>query len=433
MSKMKVMWICNFSCQTVRDKLNYQSVFLEPFLMKIFHRKYEKNLDYGIWIVNGIEEIKKDPQVELHVVSVVRDIKQKRQDFQLDGIYYHCVREENSSLYRKFKRYLFSRYNSRFKINRKNISEVVEEVKPDLIHVIGAENPQYSLVLLDIPRNIPTILQLQALLVSKLNNVKGEQKKAFQYKANIEKQLICRADYVGTRVPSFIDFIKKNIKKDVNIVNLTLAMAQKINDSIAEKKFDFVHFAATLGESKATDVAIEAFGLAHKKHPELTLDVIGQMSPEFKQKMLQRIKELGIESAVSFEGRLPTHDDVINQIRKSRFALLPFKISIVPNTIREAMANGIPVITTVTPGTPELNKTRECVLISPKDDVIDLANKVVNLVENKSLQNQLRDNAFLLEKEKESNADIIGHWIDFYKSVITNRKKNTSISHDFFI
>ena len=48
---------------------------------------------------------------------------------------------------------------------------------------------------------------------------------------------------------------------------------------------------------------------------------------------LEMDNNFGIKDAVTFEGMLPTHDDVIAQIRKSRFALLPLRIDLTSGTI----------------------------------------------------------------------------------------------------
>lgn len=433
MEKIKVLWMCSISNPLIRSNIKIRTSKLEPFMMKVVHRKFEEQIDCGIWNTNAIEEVKSFPQIELHVLCVTRDLLDKRYDFESEGIYYHVIRDENSSLFKKVIRYLFTRYSASFKTNRKQIKNVVEEIKPDLIHVIGAENPQYSLALLDVPNSIPTFLQLQALLVSIADKTVGAKRKDYEYKGEIEKELIKRADFVGTSVPSFIDYIHTRIDPNVKIINTTLAMAQKINTSECSKQFDFVHFAANLDESKATDIAIEAFGIAHEKFPDITLNVVGGISAEFKGKITQRINELGLSSSIVFEGKLPTHDDVISQIRKSKIALLPLKVSIVPNTIREAMANGLPVITTVTPGTPSLNEKRQSVLISPQDDIQDIANNMSMLLEKPDLCEQLKENSALTEYERENNKDIIKHWVEVYESIIINRLTGKQIPNQWLL
>lgn len=430
--KLKIVWICSLSNPEIREHICIKYSKLESIIMNSIGRSNSSQIDSAIWNTNGLAEMKNHPEVELHVVSPVRNLNRKRQDFIIDGINYHFVRDENSSLFKKVIRFLFTRFNSDFKINRRNICNIINDIHPDLVHIIGAENPQYALALLDIPSDIPTLLQLQALLVSNIDKVNGEQKKDYRYKAEIEKMLINRADYVGTKVPSFVEYINNHIKPDAKIINTKLAMAQKIDVSVPNKEYDFVHYASMLGPSKATDIAIEAFGLAYKEYPTISLDVIGGITPEFKEQLNERILKLGIQNAVKFEGKLPTHDDVIKQIRKSKYSLLPLKISIVPNTIHEAMANGIPVVTTVTPGTPDLNSKRESVLISPCDDIQDIAKNMIKLIEDKDLYEKLRMNGAITESEHENNTDIIDHWVDVYKAIINYKNNGYEIPESFF-
>ena len=430
---MKIVWLCSVSNTEIRSKLETTVNPLEPFLWKAVHRKMEKGIDSGIWITNGINEIKNMPEVDLHIVSPCRNLSKMRQDFDIDGVHYHFCRDENSSIFMKIYRYLFSRNSSQFKTNRRRICKIINDINPDLVHVIGAENPQYSLSLLDLPKNIPTILQLQALLMSIKDKVNGEAKINYTYKAEIEKELIKRTDYVGTNVSSYISYIRKNVSDEIKFLNTSLAMAQKIDLSETKKEFDFVHYANELSEKKATDMAIRAFGEAFKANPNITLDLIGTCQGDFKQRMDKLIEELGITGAVTFEGRLPTHDDVIKQIRKARFALLPLSVSIVPNTLHEAMANGLPLITTVTSGTPNLNKKRQSVLISEKGDYKDIAKNMLLLLSDSQLAETLRVNAAQTETERSNNTDIIRHWVNAYSAILKHKKDKEPIPESFFL
>ena len=428
-----VVWLCQFSNQEVREKTHIRKLKIEHFMRRIIGRNGECGTDLGIWITNAINEIKNYTQIELHIICPIRDLRDKRQDFEIDGVYYHFFRDENSALWRKAIRYCFTRYSSQFRKNRKYINNIITELKPDLVHIIGAENPYYSLSLLDISNSIPTLLQLQALLASIVDKTTGARKKDFLYKAKYERILVERADYVGTVTLPFVNFIRREIKESAIILNTTLAMAQTINLTSDEKIFDFVHYAATLGQSKATDVAIEAFAIAHKKYPNIKLDIIGNMAKDFQVEIEARIKELDIQSAVFFEGLLPTHEDVIKQIRKSNYALLPLKVSIVPNTVHEAIANGLPVVTTETPGTPEINSKKECVLISSPDDAEDIARNMIKLIEDKELGEILRKNAAEYEYELENNEAIIYHWVEVYDAIIQNKRTGREIPSEFLM
>ena len=139
-----------------------------------------------------------------------------------------------------------------------------------------------------------------------------------------------------------------------------------------------------------------------------------------KERLEKRINELGIADSITFEGKLPTHEDVICQIRKSRFALLPLKIDLVSGTIREAHANGLPVVTTITPATPDLNKKYETVLLSKTGDHAAMANNMLRLVKDPEYAEMLRKNGLHLASERVSNREIVQKWIECYKECVNN-------------
>ena len=286
------------------------------------------------------------------------------------------------------------------------------------MHVIGAENPQYSLALLDVPASIPTIIQLQALLVRLVGVTSNElEKKGFAYKGKLEKKIIQKAEFIGTLVTDFRDYILKEIKPDAKFLDISLAMSSEINLMEEQKIYDFVYFASDI--KKAGDEALKSFAIAHQQHPEITLNIVGGFDADFKKLLDAIIQNFGLESAVTFEGKLPTHTDVISQIRKSKFALLPLKMDLVPNTIREAICNGLPVVTTITEnGTDKLNKNRESVLLSAQGDHVAMAKNMIKLIENPSLAEMLKGNASITEQEQNNNNyELMLQWADAYMKI----------------
>ena len=133
---------------------------------------------------------------------------------------------------------------------------------------------------------------------------------------------------------------------------------------------------------------------------------------------------------VRFEGKLPTHDDVLRQIKLSRFAVLPMKIDLVTGTIREAMANGIPVVTTITPASPNLNVKRESVLLSEKGDFQAMADNMLRLLRDKDFADRIREIALITAEERESNQEIVSQWVIAYKACIDNFRNGTPIPED---
>ena len=120
----------------------------------------------------------------------------------------------------------------------------------------------------------------------------------------------------------------------------------------------------------------------------------------------------------------------MRQIRKARFAVLPLKIDVSSSTLREAMANGLPVVTTITPSTPKINAERQCLLLSEKEDFIGMKDNMLRLMNSKDLADELRQNAFIRVRERYDNEAIVGKWREVYHSVLENRKSGTPISSE---
>lgn len=419
MDKITVVWICSFSNSEIRNILETRSAsLLEKLAYKVVGKPLNEGRDSAIWNVNAIEEFEKFPEVDLHIVCAIRGLKHKEQNFDLRGIHYHFFRDENSSLLRKIFRQLFTKNRALFAENRKNFARIIAEVQPSIVHIIGAENPYYSLAALDVPEGITTIVQLQALLARLVDVTKrSDEKKNFYYKGELEKQIFRKVDYIGTTVKDFVDYIRSEVKADARFLPLSLAMGQKIDRTVYEKQYDFVYWSASI--LKAGDFAIEAFVLAFKQNPSITLDVIGGYPEEFKAQLTEKLEMVGAENAVTFEGMLPSHDDVLNQIKKSRIALLPLKMDLVPNTVHEAMASGLPVITTRTGGTPKLNIKRHTVEITEQGDFQGMADNMLSVLKDDVLFNELRENGFVTESEYDSNEIRMKKWLDTYKDITT--------------
>lgn len=422
--QIKVVWICAFSNPKVREHFTTKINPILRFILKKKGHPVNTSVDYGIWNSNAIKEFEKIKDIDLHIISPIRYLSKKEVRFDINGIHYYFFRDENSNLISQLYYQLVTKNKSLFIKNRKHVRTLVKEINPEIVHVIGAENPYYSLALLDIPDKIPTIIQLQALLDRLVDNIANQfEKKNIAYKGRLERQIIEKADYVGTEVVDFKEYIKEEIKPETKFLDISIAMGNEINLTEEVKVYDFVYFAAGINENKAGDVALKSFAIAHQLHPEITLNIIGKIDEDFRKILDEIISKNRLENAVFIEGKLPTHNDVISQIRKSKYALLPLKYDFVPNTIREAMCNGLPVVTTITEnGTTKLNEKRESVLLSKPDDHNAIAKNMIKLIENPSLAETLRKNAVITEQERTNNYDMMLKWADAYNKIIESRQ-----------
>lgn len=429
MKKMAVVWVCNFSNSVVHKKLKLKIGLMRKLLYRLIRKSVSIEVpEFAVWISNGINEIEKFKEIELHVVSPYPNLKGSFQEFQINGIYYHFFHNEDDFIWVKLFKKIFNSSFYRYRNNRHKIKKIISKIQPDIVHLFGAENPYYSLSILDVPHKIPTIAQLQTLLCDpdfKKNYPISDG--VYRFRSSVEKNIIKNVGYVGTTAEKYIKIIKANVFPEAVIINTSLALAEPVYQGSEEKQFDFVYFAANI--NKAADLAFEAFGRVFQRYPQVTLDVIGQCDKSFKVQLDEIIMHYNMSDAVFFEGRMKTHEDLLCQIRKSRFALLPLKIDLTSSTIREAMANGLPVVTTDTGelGTKKLNSKTQNVLISSIGDHQALADNMIRLLNDNVLSENLRQNAYQLRMEANSNKKVVEKYIEAYKACVDNCLNGTPL------
>lgn len=433
--KIKVVWLCHFSNPFVHERLEQGYNGLTRFVKRVLGKpSFTTVPEFANWITNGIYEMEKQNDVELHVVSPYPRLKKETMEFVSKGIYYHFFRDENSEFRIFLFKKLFHPSNYKYRINRSRIHKLLSDIQPDIIHLFGAENPYYASALLDDYGKIVIIAQLQTLMNDPIfkDNYPIDSK-SYEYRAHVERDIIKKADYIGTHSLKYREIISTIIKSEAVFLNTGLALNEPIVNEIFEKQYDFVYFAANV--NKAIDLAIEAFAIVHKDRPQITLDIIGGYDSGFKQYLDALIQNYNLKDAITFEGKLPTHDDVLKQIRKSRFALLPLKVDITSGTIREAMSNGLPVITTDTGelGTQKLNSVSQCVLISDIGDHQALADNMLRLLDDAELADTLRQNSYKRRATVRSNEETINIYVKAYKACLNYKNNGISIPEELLM
>lgn len=420
-NKIKVAWICHFSNKEFNQKLPLKSGGLFAFIYKLYKGRVLSTdvADFGIWNINAINEMKKFiNRVELHIIAPYPHLDPKIHEFEVDGIYYHFFKPNAMIAEKLFKYFplLYDVYTPSYGGNRSVVKSLISKIEPTIVHLIGAENPYYSITALDVPQNIKLIVQLQTLMSDpKFFANCSLDRRLYDYSANIEKAVIKRADYVGTTIHDYRNIILEHINSEAKFLDLKLAVGEKIKKVVAKKEYDFVYFARSI--SKAGDWAIESFIEATKINKRITMLVVGGYTVGEKELFEKLLAYYGVLENVIFTGELPTHDDVLETVAKARIALLPIKIDFIPGTIREANALGLPVVTSITEGTPLLNEKRQCALLSKGGDHKTMANNMIRVLEDNALAKELVQNSYIRLQEAYDNSRAIVNWVEEYNRI----------------
>ena len=419
---VKLVWICNFSNVAVRSKLHFSIGPVEKFLRKILHKNIElgSQSDIAQWISNGIEVIERRSDLKLYVISPHSFISSSLQKFDIGGVEYFFFRDLHGVMQRKLYGFFSSYRKYCDRKNGKRIISIVNSINPCVVNLIGAENPSYAFagLYLDLKKN-PLLVTMQTLMCDpSFKDNYPIKAKEYNYRANIEKMILKRARFISTGIYAYATYVWNNINSDAIIFEGTLAVGEKLHLNVSAKKYDFVFFARDI--SKGAIDALNAFFIARKEQPTITLNIVGGCSSEFRSILEREVKKSDYQDSVIISGLLPTHEDVLRQIALSKFALLPLRFDAVSGTIREAMSCGIPVLTSSTVGTPILNANRQSVLLSPVGDSEAMANNMCKLIHSPQLANTLRDNAIVTFQELYSNNEIGDRLIKIYKAIDNN-------------
>lgn len=132
---------------------------------------------------------------------------------------------------------------------------------------------------------------------------------------------------------------------------------------------------------KGMPILLEAIKQLQKDHPDLKLMVVGD-GPE-RADFERRAKQLGISDQVEFVG-YQSQAEVRERLAEADVFVLPSFAEGVPVVLMEAMAAGVPVVTTRIAGVAELVDHDHSGLLVPPGDTHALANAIDTLLTNPS-------------------------------------------------
>lgn len=413
--KIRVAMLCHFSNSKIRARLPLMSRRVENLMSKFLFSKETGYLDFALWNEGIIQCLSKSDDVELFVVSPHFGLKKKIYKY-IDGTVKYIFFRGTPLFPLNYVDRLFKISQRRnYSSNRKIIENEVKIIQPDLILLVGAENPYYSISILDID-NIPIFLQCQTVYsnpqrIQLSGNVDS-------YRWEIEQKIFEKTLYYACNGTMYYDLIKKYNPQAV-VFRRSWPSKQFPRIVYQHKKYDFVFFAHYLSMKKGFDNAIEAIAIAARIKPDIKILAIGSFDKD-KHIFLDRINELGIEKNIIFQPPLAEFEDLLECVTQAQFALLPVKLDVVSGTIMEAMHLGLPIVTCKTTGTPLLNEKRKTVLISDIGDNEALAQNMIDLMDSPELAQELRTNMQIYLSEIKKNSDVSNIFIEQIRSVINH-------------
>jgi glycosyltransferase involved in cell wall biosynthesis len=133
--------------------------------------------------------------------------------------------------------------------------------------------------------------------------------------------------------------------------------------------------------------AVRAFAVVRARLPDASLVLAGSGPEEPALRSL--VQALGLQDCVHFAGRL-SRAQVADELRRCRVALNPSQVDNMPNAVIEALASGVPVVSTRVGGVPYMVEDGKTALLVPVGDAPAMAQALLRVLEDAALAEQLR-------------------------------------------
>ena len=190
-------------------------------------------------------------------------------------------------------------------------------------------------------------------------------------------------------------------------------------EKMPEKPFDgernkTIVSVGRLNSQKNQKLLIEAFAEVCEKYPDYKLVIWGEGAE--KDALKSMTDSLGVTDTVNLPGAT---GDVLNEIYKDSIFILPSDFEGMPNALMEAMALGLPCISTDCPcgGPKALIKNNENGILIGVNDKDALVKSIEYMLDNPKVAKAMGDKAFKI-REDYSLSRICTMWYEYFKEVV---------------
>lgn len=398
---IKVFWICHFSNREIQQ-------YLRP----------RRNVhQFAPWITYTIPVFETSTVMELHVISPHEYIVGPK-EFTLRNVHYHFF-NPGIPLWGRHWPHVF-RWDriTDYAYNKSYVRKLVNRIKPNIIHLQGAENLYYSITALQFLDLLPMVVNIQRINLS----VFGDKNQPDPRRIEVETQILREFQHFSVRTNQMRkDLLYFHPGADVHMVNYAMPDLVPI---FSDKVYDIVYF-ASISQAKGIEDLLQALVMVKAAYSAVRLCVIGSGNQRYIENLKTQCEKHGLSSNVFWAGHLPDLDRVHAEASKARISVLPTHNDIISGTIIESMQLGLPVVSYKIGSIPELNLERENVLIVEKGDIHGLAANIIRLLTDPDLYNTMSRRGIEHIKHRYGNQDVHKQHLDCYKQIIqdfTRRK-----------
>lgn len=296
------------------------------------------------------------------------------------------------------------------RIRKERLSNYLCETKPDILYSF-CRNANYRAVLSAKKADVPVVI-----------SVRSDPKIDY---ASLKQKCISTLLYSGCAGAVFQteearDFFSKKIRTNSRII-LNPIHEKYLNQGICEERRKAIVSVGRFHEAKDQMLLIRAFEKIMEDYPQYCVEFYGDASEDNTiYQVKEYIKSHRLEARIRLMGG---SNQLEKEIRDASIFVLSSKYEGMPNALMEAMALGLPVISTDCPcgGPRSLIEDGENGLLVQVGDEAEMATAIRKYLENPKKAEELGKKASLLG-EKASAEKIAEEWIAYGEEILQRRK-----------
>lgn len=256
-----------------------------------------------------------------------------------------------------------------------------------------------------------------ATIFTKTKSVGTERNNPYKYKATKINTFLrkffykfCNGYIFQTKKASL--FFTDKLRKNDTVIPNAIFNENVYNLTPPEEREKLICAVGRLNKQKRFDILIDAFSSINKKIPDYKMIIFGE--GELRNDLESRIKELSLQNKIFLPG---TNPEAVKIVNHASVFVLSSDLEGMPNVLMEAMAMGVPCVSTrCDMGPEELIESGENGILVEVGNTQQIADSILKIINNDELADKLSNNARELLKTHSIEA-ISKKWIEFLKRI----------------